>query len=76
MKWLRAGAYPSAAGHDRSSGALKRRRLYAIRDIKKIYVLRVENGKQEKYPFNYKEALSGKSDQNILLKAGDTIVVP
>jgi polysaccharide export outer membrane protein len=45
--------------------------------VKKIYVLRKENGKQDKYPFNYKEVISGKaSDQNIILKAGDTIVVP
>ena len=44
---------------------------------KRIYVLRQENGKQVKYPFNYKEVLAGKnSEQNIILKAGDTIVVP
>jgi polysaccharide biosynthesis/export protein len=43
----------------------------------KIYVLRNENGKQVKYPFNYKEALKGNNpQQNILLQAGDTIVVP
>jgi polysaccharide export outer membrane protein len=43
----------------------------------KIYVLRNENGKQVKYPFNFKEALKGNhSEQNILLKPGDTIVVP
>jgi polysaccharide biosynthesis/export protein len=43
----------------------------------KIYVLRNENGKQVKYPFNFKEALKGNHpEQNILLKAGDTIVVP
>jgi len=44
---------------------------------KKIYVLRTENGKQVRYPFNYKEAIKGKDlNQNILLKPGDTIVVP
>jgi polysaccharide export outer membrane protein len=43
----------------------------------KIYVLRNEDGKQVKYPFNFKEALKGNHpEQNILLKAGDTIVVP
>jgi polysaccharide export outer membrane protein len=43
----------------------------------KIYVLRNENGKQVKYPFNYKEALKGNNpQQNILLQPGDTIVVP
>jgi len=45
-------------------------------NLKKIYVLRTENGKQEKLPFNYKEALSKGDQNNIFLKAGDTIVVP
>jgi polysaccharide biosynthesis/export protein len=46
-------------------------------NVKKIYILRKENGKQDKYPFNYKEVISGKApDQNIILRAGDTIVVP
>lgn len=43
---------------------------------KKIFVLRNENGKQAKYPFNYQEVLAGNQEQNILLKTGDTIVVP
>ncbi len=44
---------------------------------KGIYVLRNEGGKQVKYPFNYKEAINGKAaKQNIVLKAGDTIVIP
>ncbi len=43
----------------------------------KIYVLRTENGKQQKLPFNYKEVIRGeKAQQNIVLKPGDTIVVP
>jgi polysaccharide biosynthesis/export protein len=45
--------------------------------MKSIYVLRTENGKQQKYPFNYKDVVAGKqSDQNIILKPGDTVVVP
>jgi polysaccharide biosynthesis/export protein len=44
---------------------------------KSIYVLRTEDGKQVKHPFNYKDVVNGKNtDQNIVLKAGDTIVVP
>lgn len=44
---------------------------------KKIYILRMENGKQVKYPFNYKDAVSGKNvEQNIILQGGDIIVVP
>ena len=42
---------------------------------KKIYVLRTENGKQVKHPFNYKEVLNGKAD-DIPLQPGDTLVVP
>jgi polysaccharide export outer membrane protein len=44
---------------------------------KNIYVLRTENGKQVKLPFNYKEVVKGNHpEQNIELKPGDTIVVP
>ena len=44
---------------------------------KKIYLLRQENGKQQKLSFNYKEIIAGKrTEQNIVLKNGDTIVVP
>jgi len=46
-------------------------------NVKGIYVSRLENGKQVKYPFNYKAVVGGEtSGQNILLKPGDTIVVP
>lgn len=43
----------------------------------KIYVLRVEDAKQVKYPFNYKEVIKGNHpEENILLQNGDVIVVP
>jgi len=43
----------------------------------KIYILRLENGQEVRRPFNFKEVLSGqRMEQNLLLKAGDTIVVP
>jgi polysaccharide export outer membrane protein len=45
-------------------------------NTKKIYVLRTENGKQQKFPVNYKNLLRGDAASNILLKPGDTIVVP
>ena len=45
--------------------------------VKSIYVLRTENGKQVKHPFNYKQAVSGKKpEENIVLEPGDLIVVP
>jgi polysaccharide export outer membrane protein len=42
---------------------------------KKIYILRNVGGKQEKIPFNYKQALKG-DNQGVSLVPGDTIVVP
>jgi polysaccharide biosynthesis/export protein len=45
--------------------------------LKSIYVLRMEEGKQAKHPFNYKDVVSGKKpEQNIPLQPGDVIVVP
>ena len=46
-------------------------------NLKAIYLLRSENGKQQKLPFNYKEVVKGNHpEQNIELRPGDTIVVP
>ncbi len=42
----------------------------------RIYILRGPQGKQEKIPFNYKEALRGDNSQNITLQPNDTVVVP
>ena len=44
---------------------------------KKIYVLRTENGKDYRLPFDYDAVIKGeKMEQNIQLLAGDTVVVP
>jgi len=46
-------------------------------NLKKIHVIRTENGTDKLFPVNYKEVSSGrKTEQNIHLKPGDTIVVP
>jgi len=47
-------------------------------NLKAIYLLRVQaGGQQTKLPFNYKDAIKGRgTQQNIVLKPGDTIVVP
>jgi polysaccharide export outer membrane protein len=47
-------------------------------NLKAIYLLRVQDGGQQtKLPFNYKNAIKGRdAQQNIVLKPGDTIVVP
>ena len=42
-----------------------------------IYVLRNDGTGQFRIPFHYKDVIQGKhTEQNILLKAGDTVVVP
>jgi len=46
-------------------------------NTKKIYMFRMVNGKRVVFPFNYKEVIHGKNtSQNVVLQAGDTIVVP
>lgn len=46
-------------------------------NTKRIYILRAENGAEQKIPFNYRQVIKGQAmAQNILLKPGDTIVVP
>ncbi|HWH58242.1 MAG TPA: polysaccharide biosynthesis/export family protein [Terriglobales bacterium] len=73
----RAGAYPLLPGMTVLQALSSAGGLSEFANGKKIYVMRQVNGKQDRYPFNYKEVLSGKkADENIQLKAGDTIVVP
>jgi polysaccharide export outer membrane protein len=44
---------------------------------KDITVMRVEAGKTTTFAFDYKNVARGKSsEQNIVLKPGDTVVVP
>jgi len=46
-------------------------------NTKGIYVLRTDSGQEQRIPFNYKRVIKGEAaSQNILLKPGDTIVVP
>ncbi|HXX18210.1 MAG TPA: polysaccharide biosynthesis/export family protein [Candidatus Acidoferrum sp.] len=74
---LRAGAYPLLPDMTMLQALSSAGGFTQFANLKKIYMFRTENGKQVKYPFNYKEVISGKRpDQNVVLKAGDTIVVP
>jgi polysaccharide export outer membrane protein len=44
---------------------------------KNITIMRMENGQQKVFPFNYNDVSKGKNlASNILLKPGDTVVVP
>ena len=43
----------------------------------KIIVIRKENGKEKRFTINYKKIIQGKDlNLNIILKSGDTIIVP
>jgi len=73
----RAGAYPLLPGMTFLQALSNAGGFTAFANSKKIYLLRQTNGKQEKLFFNYKDVISGKNtDQNVAMKAGDTIVVP
>ena len=50
--------------------------LTPFANTKHLYILRGEQGKQEKIPFNYKKALKDGDQQGLTLSPGDTIVVP
>jgi polysaccharide biosynthesis/export protein len=57
--------------------ALSSAGLNQFANTKGIYVLRMENGKQQKLPVNYRKLVKGEDiEQNYVLRPGDTIVVP
>jgi polysaccharide biosynthesis/export protein len=73
----RPGAFPLLPGMTMLEGLSSAGGFTQFANTKKIYLLRKVDGKMEKYPFNYKDVIHGKTpEQNVALKAGDTIVVP
>jgi polysaccharide export outer membrane protein len=51
--------------------------LQEYADAKNIVIIRIEGGRQQYHNFNYKEVVKQKHvEQNIVLKPGDTVVVP
>ncbi len=73
----RAGAYPLLPQMTMLQALSSAGGFTEFANLKKIYMFRMENGKQVKYPFNYKDVVNGKRpDENVVLRAGDTIVVP
>lgn len=73
----RGGAFPLLSGMTVLQALASAGSFTSFANPKKIYVLREENGKAVKYPFNYKDVINGKnSAENIVLKPGDTVVVP
>ena len=43
---------------------------------KAIYILRLDNGHVSRIPFNYRNVIRGKGQEDIILQPGDTLVVP
>jgi polysaccharide export outer membrane protein len=73
----RGGAYPLVPDMTAMQALSVAGGFTPFANVKKIYVTRTENGQDKIFPINYKEVVSGrKTQQNIHLKAGDTIVVP
>jgi polysaccharide export outer membrane protein len=51
--------------------------LLEYADDKNIRVMRTENGRPVSVKFNYKDVIKGKKlQQNVLLRPGDTVIVP
>jgi len=73
----RPGTYPLVPGMTVLQALSNAGGFTLFADIKNIYILRQENGKQVKYPFNFKDVIKGKKpEQNVGLKTGDTIIIP
>lgn len=73
----RPGAFPLLPNMTVLQGLTSAGGFTQFARIKNIYVLRTEGGKQVKHPFNYKDVVNGKrAEDNIMLQASDTIVVP
>ena len=74
---LKAGAFPLLPNMTVLQALSSSGGFTQFARVKNIYVLRKEEGKDVKHPFNYKEVVSGKNpEQNIMLEPGDVIVVP
>ena len=73
----RPGAYPVLPGMTILQAISSAGGLTQFANSKKIFLMRTEDRVQAKYPFSYKDVLDGrKAEENLAVKAGDTIVVP
>lgn len=74
---LKAGAFPLLPNMTVLQALSSSGGFSQFARVKNIYVLRKEEGKDVKHPFNYKDVVAGKKpEQNILLQPGDVVVVP
>jgi len=73
----RPGAFPIARNVDVMQALSMAGGTATYASLNKIKILRRKNGKLSAIPFEYGEVEKGKHlEQNILLKAGDVVVVP
>jgi polysaccharide export outer membrane protein len=74
---LKAGVYPLTTSMTVLQAIAAAGGLNEYADEKGIAVMRVEGGQTTRFKFNYKDVRRGKKlEQNIVLRPGDTIVVP
>ena len=74
---VKPGAYPLLVPTTILQSITNAGGLGQFANKKGIFVLRTVDGKQQKIPFSYSQVIKGeKSEQNILLHPGDTVVVP
>lgn len=69
------GVYPLSGGMTVLQLIAQGGGLGAFAKVRSIYVLRQQDGKEIRISFNYKKALTGKSEDPVL-KSGDMVVVP
>jgi polysaccharide export outer membrane protein len=73
----RGGAYPLVPDMTAMQALSIAGGFTPFANLKKIHVMRTENGENKILSINYKDVMRGrKTEQNIHLKPGDTIVVP
>ena len=76
-KVMRPGPYPLSPGMTVLQALSAAGGFAEWADTKHVLIIRRNGGKEEHLSFNYTELISGRNPgQNILLKPGDTVVVP
>jgi polysaccharide export outer membrane protein len=74
---VKPGAYPLGQRLSVLDGLAMAGGFKDFARVKKMYVLRTHrDGSTERLPFNYKKAVGGNTEQNLILTPHDTIVVP
>jgi polysaccharide biosynthesis/export protein len=74
---MRGGPYPLSAGMTVLQALALAGGVTEFANAKNISVVRNEDGASKSFKFNYKDVLEGKNlQQNIVLRPGDSILVP